>query len=361
MINNNHFCVIMAGGVGTRFWPLSTHKVPKQFIDVLGVGRTFIQMTYDRFRRICLPENFIVVTGAPYKDLVLEQLPELQDHQVLLEPHRKNTAPCIAYANHHIAAKNENATIVVTPADHLIMKEDEFERVIKHGFEFVEEYDALLTIGLEPTRPETGYGYIQKGVQVTDEINEVKTFTEKPNKELAKVFCDSHEFLWNSGMFLWSLKTINRSFELHLPHLNNLFAKGKDIFMSTKEQDFINSIYADCQNISIDYGIMEKAHNVYVHTADFGWSDLGTWGSLYANSCQDNKNNSIVGKNVKLYESSGCIVHIPDDHIAVVQGLKDYIVVQKENRLLVCKRDEEQKIRQFVNDLMLDDSAIDFI
>lgn len=360
MARNNYFCVIMAGGIGTRFWPLSTHKTPKQFIDILGIGRTFIQMTYDRFRRVCPPENFIVVTGAPYKDLVLEQLPELQSHQVLLEPHRKNTAPCIAYANHRIAAQNSNATIVVTPADHFIMKEDEFERIIRNGFKFVENHDALLTIGLQPTRPETGYGYIQKGKLQADEINEVKTFTEKPNAELAKVFCDSGEFLWNSGMFIWTLDAIDKAFEIHLPQLNGLFRKGKDKFMSTKEQKFINSIYAECQNISVDYGIMEKAHNVYVHSADFGWSDLGTWGSLYAHSSQDNKNNSIVGKNVRLYDSSGCIAHIPNENIAIIQGLENYIIVQKENRILVCKRDDEQRIRQFVNDLMLDD-ATDFI
>lgn len=361
MKQNNHFCVIMAGGIGTRFWPLSTHKVPKQFIDILGVGRTFIQMTYDRFRKICPPENFIVVTGTPYKNLVMEQLPELQEHQILLEPHRKNTAPCIAYANHRIAAQTDNATIIVTPSDHLIMNESEFERVIRNGLNFVEKNDALLTIGLKTTRPETGYGYIQKGSQVSNEINAVKTFTEKPNLDLAKVFYESHEFLWNSGMFLWSLDSINKAYETHLPQLNNLFNKGNDKFMTTKEQEFINSIYADCQNISIDYGIMENAQNVFVHTADFGWSDLGTWGSLYAHSPQDNKNNSIIGNNVNMYDSSGCIVHIPNENIAIVEGLEDYIVVQRENRLLVCKRENEQRIRQFVNELMLDPKAKDFI
>ncbi len=360
MTQNNLFCVIMAGGIGTRFWPLSTHKTPKQFIDILGIGRTFIQMTYDRFRRICPPENFIVVTGTPYKDIVLEQLPELREHQVLLEPHRRNTAPCIAYANHHIAAQNSEATIVVTPADHFIMKEDEFERIIRNGVRFAEKNEVLLTIGLEPTRPETGYGYIQKGTVVENEINRVKTFTEKPDVELAKVFCESGEFLWNSGMFIWKLSTINKALEEHLPQLNALFDKGKEKYMTTKEQEFINSIYADCQNISIDYGIMEKANNVYVHSADFGWSDLGTWGSLYAHSSQDSHENSIIGKNIRLYDSSGCIVHIPDENIAIVQGLEGYIVVQRENRILICKRDDEQQIRQFVNELMLE-SATDFI
>ncbi len=360
MKRENIYCVIMAGGIGTRFWPLSTHKTPKQFIDVLGIGRTFIQMTYDRFLRVCPPENFIVVTGTAYKDLVLEQLPDLQEHQVLLEPHRKNTAPCIAYANHHIAAKNKNATIIVTPADHFILKEDEFERVITNGVEFVEENDSLVTIGLQPTRPETGYGYVQKGKEITTEIHKVKTFTEKPNAELAKVFCDSGEFLWNSGMFIWKLKDISMEFQRHLPQLNELFRQGQDKYMTTKEQDFINSIYADCENISIDYGIMEKADNVCVHTADFGWSDLGTWGSLYAHSTQDSNENSIVGENVRLYDSKGCIVHIPDENIAIIKGLDGYIIVQRDNRLLICKREEEQKIRQFVNDLMLE-SATDFI
>ncbi len=360
MTQNNLFCVIMAGGVGTRFWPLSTHKTPKQFIDVLGIGRTFIQMTYDRFRRICPPENFIVVTGNPYKNIVLEQLPELQEHQILLEPHRRNTAPCIAYANHRINAQCSDATIVVTPADHFIMREDEFERIIRNGVDFVEKNNVLMTIGLKPTRPETGYGYIQKGSESTSEIFKVKTFTEKPDSELAKVFCKSGEFLWNSGMFIWKLATIDKAFESYLPQLNQLFNKGKDKYMSTKEQEFINSIYADCENISIDYGIMEKAENVHVHAADFGWSDLGTWGSLYAHSVQDTRGNSIVGENVKLYDSKGCIVHIPDENIAIVEGLDGYIIVQRENRLLVCRREEEQKIRQFVNDLMLE-SATDFI
>ncbi len=360
MKQKNHFCVIMAGGIGTRFWPLSTHKTPKQFIDILGIGRTFIQMTYDRFRKVCPPENFIVVTGAPYKDLVLEQLPELKEHQILLEPYRRNTAPCIAYANHHIAAMNSEAIITVTPADHLIMQEDEFERIIQNGFEFVAKHDALLTIGLQPTRPETGYGYIQKGTPRSDEISKVKTFTEKPNAELAQVFCDSGEFLWNSGMFIWKLKDISKAFRNYLPNLEDLFQKGEGKYMSDQEQEFINSIYAECENISVDYGIMERAENVYVHTADFGWSDLGTWGSLYAHSTQDEQQNSIVGQNVRLYESSGCIAHIPDENIAVIQGLEGYIVVQKDNRLLVCKRSDEQRIRQFVNDLMLD-AATDFI
>lgn len=360
MTKSNKFCVIMAGGIGTRFWPLSTHKHPKQFIDILGLGRTFIQMTYDRFRRVCPPENFIIVTGTPYKKLVLEQLPELKEHQILTEPHRRNTAPCIAYANHHIAAQTEEASIVVTPADHLIMNEEEFERIINNGFKFVEENNSLLTIGIEPNRPETGYGYIQRGTKVTNEIAQVKTFTEKPDLKLAEIFLESGEFLWNSGMFMWTLKNINEAFEAFLPEVQYLFNKGKGLYMTTKEQDFINNMYADCQNISIDYGIMEKAQNVYVHSADFKWSDLGTWGSMYNHTPHDKSGNGIVGKNVKTYETKDCIIHIPDNNIAIIEGLEDYIVVNASNRILICKRKDEQKIRQFVNDLMLE-SAVDFI
>lgn len=350
----------MAGGIGTRFWPLSTHKHPKQFIDILGIGRTFIQMTYDRFKRVCPPENFIVVTGAPYKKMVLEQLPELKEHQVLTEPHRRNTAPCIAYANHHISAQTEEASIVVTPADHLIMNEDEFERIINNGFKFVEENNSLLTIGIEPTRPETGYGYIQKGKKITDEIAQVKTFTEKPDLKLAEIFLESEEFLWNSGMFMWTLKDINKAFDTFLPEIQQLFSKGKGLYMTKKEQEFIDAMYADCQNISIDYGIMEKAKNVCVHSADFKWSDLGTWGSMYNHTAHDKFGNGIVGKNVKTYNTKNCIIHIPDDNIGIIQGLEDYIVINTSNRILICKREDEQKIRQFVNDLMLE-SAVDFI
>ncbi len=353
-MDSANFCVIMAGGIGSRFWPLSTTKEPKQFIDILGIGRTFIQMTYDRFRKVCPPENFIVVTGVDYRDKVLEQLPELKANQVLLEPYRRNTAPCIAYANHRIMAQNPNAKIAVTPADHFIKDEDEFVRVIKRGLEFVERKNTLLTIGLKPTRPETGYGYIQKEESLSSEISEVKTFTEKPNAELAEVFYQSGEFLWNSGMFLWSLDSIHQAFEENLPAMNQLFASGKECYMTEKEQPFIDSIYSECQNISIDYGIMEKAENVYVQEADFGWSDLGTWGSLYTHTQHDTAGNGLIGKHLKLYDSSNCIVNIPSDQAAVIQGLDGYIVVQKENRLLICKKDNEQQIRQFVNDLMLE-------
>lgn len=349
-----NYCVIMAGGVGTRFWPLSTHKKPKQFIDVLGIGKTFIQMTYDRFRAICPPENFFVVTGADYRDIVLEQLPELKPHQVLLEPYRRNTAPCIAYANERIAKENKEATIVVTPADHLILQEREFERVINNGIDFVKKHNKLLTIGLKPTRPETGYGYIQKGKEVVGEINKVKTFTEKPDVEIAKVFYESDEFLWNSGMFIWTLKDIQSAYKEHLPEMNRLFEKGVDKYMTAGEQEFINDMYSDCQNISIDYGIMEKVTNACVHTADFGWSDLGTWNSLYEQTKKDDKNNGVIGEHIRLYNSKNCMISIPSENIGIIQGLDNYIVVQKENRILICKRDDEQQIRQFVNDLMLE-------
>lgn len=351
---NTNYCIIMAGGIGTRFWPLSTHKKPKQFIDILGTGKTFIQMTYDRFRSICPPENFLVVTGADYLELVLEQLPELEEHQILLEPYRRNTAPCIAYANQRIEAENPDAKIIVTPADHLILKEKEFERVINNGLDFVEKHNRLLTIGLQPVRPETGYGYIQKGKEIYSEVNEVKTFTEKPDLEIAKIFYKSGEFLWNSGMFIWTLKDIQDAYKKYLPELFDLFEKGKGKYKTNAEQDFINNMYSDCQNISVDYGIMEKVTNACVHSADFGWSDLGTWNSLYAHTPKDENGNGVIGEHVKIYDSKDCIVSIPNGNIGIIQGLDNYIVVQKENRILVCKRDDEQQIRQFVNDLMLE-------
>lgn len=359
-MNSTNYCIIMAGGIGTRFWPVSTKKTPKQFIDILGVGKTFIQMTYERFRPICPPENFLVVTGIAYKDLVLEQLPELKPEQVLLEPLRKNTAPCIAYANHRIAAKTTEANIIVTPADHLILNEKEFERVIRNGLDFVDKNDSLLTIGLKPTRPETGYGYIQKGEETYKEIHSVKTFTEKPNIELAKVFFESGEFLWNSGMFIWKLKDIQAAYDEYLPALQNLFKQGAEKYLTEKEQEFIDTIYNECENISIDYGIMEKVKNVCVHAAEFGWSDLGTWNSSYLHSKHDSEKNGVIGNCVKLYDTKNCMISIPEENIAIIQGLDDCIVVQKENRLLICNRDKEQQIRQFVNDLMIEKGE-DFI
>lgn len=345
----------MAGGVGTRFWPMSKTSRPKQFIDVLGTGKTLIQMTFDRFANICPAENILVVTNEIYKDLVLEQLPAMNENQVLCETARRNTAPCVAYANYKIRESNPDAVVVVAPSDHIILKEEEFVHDIKVAMKAASENDWLLTLGIKPSRPDTGYGYIQfleEPVYAEDQrLFKVKTFTEKPNLEIAKSFLESGDFLWNSGIFIWSLKSIMSAFATHLEDVDSLFKKGVGVYNTPQERKFIENTYAVCRNISIDYGIMEKASNVYTLAVDFGWSDLGTWGSLFTIRNRDEENNAVVGNNVMMYNSSNCIVNMPKDKLVVLQGLDDYIVVESDNTLLVCKKQDEQQIRQFVADV----------
>lgn len=353
---SNTYCVIMAGGIGSRFWPMSRTSRPKQFLDILGTGRTLIQQTYDRFLKLCPPENILVVTNDLYKEQVLEQLPDMKPDQVLCEPARRNTAPCIAYANYRIASMNPNANIVVAPSDHLITKEDDFVATLQTAIRQTEAYECLVTLGIKPSRPDTGYGYIQfeeerEGVDAT--VRKVKTFTEKPELEIAKTFLESGDFYWNSGIFIWSLKAIQHAFSTHLSEVDELFAEGTDKFGTPAEDAFIKKTYELCPNISIDYGIMEKASNVYVVLSDFGWSDLGTWGSLYTHLEHDNHANAIVGKHTMMYDSNKCIVNVPNDKLVVLQGLDDYIVVDTNDVLLVCRKEDEQKIKQFVNDIKL--------
>jgi mannose-1-phosphate guanylyltransferase len=348
----------MAGGVGARFWPMSTTVKPKQFIDVLGTGKTLIQLTFERFKNICPAENVYVVTNEIYKDIVLEQLPELSENQVLCEPSRRNTAPCIAYANYKIHETNPNAVVVVAPSDHIILKEDEFVSDIKTGIKAAAENDWLLTLGIKPSRPDTGYGYIQyqsEKIYTNDNrLRKVKTFTEKPTLEIAKSFLESGDFLWNSGIFIWSLKSIMGAFNEHLDEVDNLFSKGIGKYNTPEEDAFIKDTYTICKNISIDYGVMEKANNVYVLAVDFGWSDLGTWGSLYAIREKDENSNAIVGENVMTYDTKNCIVNVPDKKLVVLQGLDNYIVVEENNTLLVCRKEDEQQIRQFVADVKIE-------
>lgn len=348
----------MAGGVGTRFWPMSKTSRPKQFIDVLGTGKTLIQMTFDRFLNICPPENILVVTNEIYKDLVLEQLPLMKEGQVLCETARRNTAPCVAYANYKIKEDNPEAIIVVAPSDHIILKEAEFVRNIKTAMKAAADNDWLLTLGIKPSRPDTGYGYIQfleeQVYPEDDHLYKVKTFTEKPNLEIAKSFLESGDFLWNSGIFIWSLKNIMSAFKTHLDDVDKLFRQGEGLYNTSEEKGFIEKTYAVCRNISIDYGIMEKAENVYTLAVDFGWSDLGTWGSLYSIREKDSNNNAVVGNNVMLYNSQNCIVNVPKDKLIVLQGLDDYIIVEEDNTLLVCKKEDEQQIRQFVADIKVE-------
>jgi len=354
----DNYCVIMAGGAGTRFWPMSRSNRPKQFIDILGTGETLIQQTYNRFLNVCPSENIYVVTSEEYRTIVKEQLPELSDYQILGEPSRRNTAPCIAYANHKILKKNPNARIVVAPSDHIILKESVFNKVISDALNVVGENDWLLTIGIKPNRPDTGYGYIQYSdegkIHDIEDIRKVKTFTEKPELELAKTFLESGDFLWNAGIFIWSLKSINKAFDQFLPEVNNLFVDGIDKYDTDSEEDFINKTYSVCKNISIDYGVMEKADNVYVYAADLGWSDLGTWGSLFENSEKNEDNNTIVGKNVLTYDTKDCIINVPNSKLVVTQGLEGYIIAAKDNALLICRKEDEQMIRNIVNDIKVE-------
>ncbi len=348
----------MAGGIGSRFWPFSRTSCPKQFLDILGTGHTLLQQTFDRFNKIIPVENILIVTNKIYLDLVREQIPSIPVKNILLEPYRRNTAPCIAYANAKILALNANANIVVAPSDHLIIKEEEFLGIVEHGLEFVSKEDALLTLGITPSRPETGYGYIQ--IQNDKEfekkhkgISKVKTFTEKPDSEMAKVFLESGDFFWNSGIFFWSLKSIDHAFNENLPEINSLFKEGANFFNTNEEENFIENIYPRCKSISIDYGIMEKASNVYILCSDFGWSDLGTWGSMFENSLKDKAANHIKGENVFLYDTNNCVISATNNKCVVVQGLTDYIVVNSDDVLLICKMKDEQLIKQFVNDIKL--------
>ncbi len=350
MINNHRYCVIMCGGIGSRFWPYSRTDRPKQFIDFLGTGRTLLQMSYDRILPIVPKENVLIVTNAQYAPLVKEQLPDLQDDQILLEPARRNTAPCIAWAAWHIAARDPEASMIVTPSDHLITREKEFEASIIKGFEFVENNNALLTLGITPVRPETGYGYIQIGEEAEEGIRKVKTFTEKPNLELAKVFLSTGEFFWNSGIFLWKASTIKDAFHQHASKIAAQFELGADVFGTPKEKDFIEVQFPACVSISIDYAIMEKSSNVFVECVTFGWNDLGTWSALYDNSPKNKDHNVAQNCNVLAYNSTGNIFAVEGEKLIVVDGLKDYIIADAGDVLLICPKSEEQRIKQMVND-----------
>lgn len=352
---DNRYVVIMAGGVGSRFWPLSRRERPKQFLDILGTGETLIQQTFRRFKAVCPEENIFVVTSAEHKQLVVSQL-GIDPSRVLGEPFRRNTAPCIAYGTFRIRKENPDAVIAVTPADHIIVKEEKFTDVIRKCFDFAETNDSLVTIGIKPDRPETGYGYIQadkkKPAKNHENILKVKTFTEKPNIDLAKIFLESGDFFWNSGIFIWNMRSILQAFEKHMPDAYTAFDEGRDLFGTPQEQSFIGTTYAGCRSISIDYGIMEKAENVYVMcSADIGWSDLGTWGSLYEHTSVDRHGNALVRGEVYSYNSSGNIFNIAPGKVAVVQGLKDYIIIEADDVLMIVRKEDEQNIKQYLDDV----------
>lgn len=357
-MNKNQYCVIMAGGIGTRFWPMSRTSHPKQFIDILGTGQTLLQQTYFRFNKIIRKENIYIVTNEQYKKLITDQIPDINETHIVCEPSRRNTAPCIAYASNKIQCLNPDANIVVAPSDHIILKEESFLEIISSGLKATAANDWLLTLGIKPSRPDTGYGYIQFNETVTYQkdkrIKKVKTFTEKPVLEMAKQFLKSGDFLWNSGIFIWKVKNIIDAFEKYVPDISSIFNEGIKKYNTPKEKAFIKDAYAVCKSISIDYAVMEHADNVYVLQSDFGWSDLGTWGSLYETRKKNKEGNAIVGKNVMMYDSKNCIVNLPNEKLAVLHGLHDCIVVESDNILLICKMSDEQQIRKFVNDVKVE-------
>lgn len=354
-MNKDNYALIMAGGVGSRFWPVSRVEHPKQFIDFFGVGKTLIQSTYDRFLKICPPENIFVVTNEIYTDLIKKQLPELNENQILAEPIMRNTAPCIAYGSMKITELNPDATIIVAPSDHTISNLDAFIVSIEESLKAARETDCLITLGIKPSRPDTGYGYIQyveSDLPADQKLHKVKLFTEKPNLELAKSFVQSGDFLWNAGIFIWSAKAINEAFSKHLPEMYDIFHLGSSFYNTPDEKDFISNAYLQCTNISIDLAIMEKADNVYVLPTDFGWSDLGTWASIYAMADKDYVGNAVIpSEQVMMFNSSNCMVNVPEDKLVILQGLHDYIVVESNNTLLICPRTEEQSVKQIVADV----------
>lgn len=350
MSKKNHL-VIMAGGIGSRFWPMSTDECPKQFIDVLGVGRSLLQLTMDRFSGVVDAENIWVVTNGRYADMVKEQLPGIPSNHVLCEPCRRNTAPCIAYVSWRIKSQDPKANIVVTPSDHVVTNVEEFRRVIKHCLNFTEDNDAIVTLGMKPTRPETGYGYIQADLSQSSvrnkEIFRVDSFKEKPDLSRAKEYIKDKSYFWNAGIFIWNVTTIVNAFRIFQPTLSKIFEGMQDVFGTDKEQEIIDKRYPECQNISVDYAIMEKVEEIFVCPSDFGWSDLGTWGALLMQTKRDLYGNSVIGENVRLYETKNCIVHTLQNKKVVIQGLDGYIVAEQDGKLLICKLSEEQRIKDF--------------
>ena len=351
MANNNNHLVIMAGGVGSRFWPMSTAEKPKQFIDVLGVGRTLIQLTLVRFEGTGDPENVWVVTNKKYAAIVHEQLPEVPVGNILLEPCRRNTAPCIAYVSWRIKSKDPKANIVVTPSDHIVTNVQEFQRVISECMAFTADSDAIVTLGMKPSRPETGYGYIQADLSSPSLRNKgifrVDSFREKPDLQTAEQYIKKNNYFWNAGIFIWNVSTIVNAFRVYQPRMAKIFEALLPVYGTPEEQQIINEQFPKCENISVDYAIMEKAEEIFVCPADFGWSDLGTWGSLLTQSKRDLYGNALIGENISLFESRGCIVHTTQEKKVVIQGLDGYIVAENDDTLLICKLSEEQRIKQF--------------
>lgn len=358
-MNSNLYVVLMAGGVGVRFWPYSRNAKPKQFLDVLGTGRTLLQSTYDRFLPLCPAENIYVVTHEEHAGLVREQLPQLKNDQILAEPVRKNTTPCIAYASYKIREIDKDAVIIVSPSDHLILKENEFREILKKAVDQAKAQDKLITLGIKPTRPETGYGYIQYHTEKTF-TKKVKTFTEKPELSLAKKFIESGDFVWNAGIFIWGVQAIINAIQTHQPELAEIFEEVKPKLSTPEEKSAIAIAYPQCKSISIDYGVMEKATNVFVCLGDFSWSDLGSWASIHEISEKD-ENNNVVQANALMYESRNCIVRGAKDKLIVAQGLNGYLVGEFGNVFIVCEKDKEEQFRRFVNDVKSRPNTTEFL
>jgi mannose-1-phosphate guanylyltransferase len=348
-MNKHHYVAIMAGGIGSRFWPMSRTNYPKQFLDILNVGKTLIQQTYERYSKFVPKENIYIVTSQDYVELVKKQLPHIHIENIISEPSRKNTAPCIAYIAFKLMKKDPKAVMIAAPSDNLILDTDEFIKTATKALHFVDHINAFVTIGIKPTYPNTGYGYIQHDtIEAAPDIHKVKTFTEKPNEELAKAFIASGDFLWNAGIFTWKVSNIITAFEKHLPEMYEVFAVEKDKFNTPEETEAIEQIYPQCTNISIDFGIMEKADNVYVIPASFSWSDLGTWNSAWDNMEKDYFGNAVSGNSVMVVDANNCMVHVPDNKLVLLQGLHDYIIVDTKDVLLICKKDQEQEIKEYV-------------
>ncbi len=349
MQNKHHYVAIMAGGIGSRFWPMSRTAYPKQFLDVLNTGKTLIQWTYERYTQFIPAENIYIVTSEEYVSIVEKQLPDLPKENILAEPSKKNTAPCIAYISFKLAQKDPQATFIVAPSDHLILEQENFQKIVEQSLDFVTHIKALATLGIKPTNPNTGYGYIQyEGLEVSKGVYKVKTFTEKPTEEIAESFIASGDFLWNAGIFAWKASTIIAAFEKYQPEMFELFDGEKANFNTASEKQSIQKIYPQCVNISIDIAIMEKADNVYVIPASFGWSDLGTWNSAYENMEKDYFANAVASDNVIVIDATKCMINAPKDKLVVVQGLDDFIVVDTKDVLLICSKEKEQSIKEYV-------------
>ncbi len=351
-MNKHHYVAIMAGGIGSRFWPMSRTDFPKQFLDILGTGKTLIQQTFDRYTKLVSRENIFIVTAQEYVPIVKKQVPGIPEENILAEPSRKNTAPCIAYVAFKLLNKDPNALMIAAPADNLVLGTDEFIKTSRKALDFVDHINALVTIGINPANPNTGYGYIQHDTtSATPDIYKVKTFTEKPSLELAKTFIASGDFLWNAGIFTWKVKNVVAAFEKYLPEIYDVFAAERDKFNTPQEAEAIESIYPQCTNISIDFGVMEKADNVYVIPATFGWSDLGTWTSAWDNMEKDYFGNAVAGKKVIAVDAKNCMVHVPDNKLVLLQGMDEFIIVDTKDVLLICKKEKEQEIKEYLADV----------